>query len=204
MAGDTADSASVGAAEQDLAELPDFERSTLPFLPRLLQYARRLTGNDAEAEDLVQSTYLNALRGWHTFQPGSDVARWLFTVCRNTFFRSRRRRDDTVSLESPELESLAGAREAWNFLGAFGDDWQSHPDVAPAIDAAIAALPDSLRVLVMMIDVEGFSYEDAAQAEGIPVGTVRSRLYRARRQLQQALAAYAQDAGLLMGGRDSR
>ncbi|MBA3917023.1 MAG: RNA polymerase subunit sigma [Gemmatimonas sp.] len=182
------------------AEHPDFESSTLPYLPRLLQYARRLTGNDAEAEDLVQSTYLNALRGWHTFQPGSDVARWLFTVCRNTFFRSRRKKDDSVSLESPELESLAGAREAATFLGQLGDDWQQQPDLAAAIDTAIAALPDSLRVLVMMIDVEGYSYEEAAQAEGIPVGTVRSRLYRARRQLQQALAQYAEDLGLRTGG----
>jgi len=197
MAGETADAT---ADPQDPTARPDFESATLPFLPRLLQYARRLTGNDSEAEDLVQSTYLNALRGWHTFQPGSDVARWLFTVCRNTFFRSRRRRDDTVSLESPELESLAGAREAVTFLGHFGDDWQSHPDLAPAIDRAISALPDSLRVLVMMIDVEGYSYEEAAQAEDIPVGTVRSRLYRARRQLQQALAGYAEDAGLVTGG----
>jgi RNA polymerase sigma-70 factor, ECF subfamily len=185
---------------------PDFELLTLPLLARLRRYALRLAGSEAEADDLVQATYLNALRGWHTFQAGSDVARWMFTICRNTFFRSRRRVEDTVALDTPEVESLAGARA----MGAAMTDgqaaWESLPDVGPAIDAAIGQLSLPLRVLVLLVDVEGYTYEEAARLEGVPIGTVRSRLYRARRMLQQSLSAYAADLGFgttMSGGRSS-
>ncbi len=178
----------------------DFEALALPLLPRLLRYAQRLTGNEADAEDLVQSTYLNALKGWHSFVPGADVGRWLFTICRHTFFRARRHSADTIALETPELESLAGADQASAFIAAGADRWQDAPDVSEALDAAIRSLPETLRVLVMLVDVEGLSYEEAAQQEAVPIGTVRSRLYRARRLLQERLVRYAEDAGIIPGG----
>lgn len=202
MDGDPNDGARAATAVR-----PDFEDATLPLLPRLRRYALRLTGEEAEADDLVQNTYLNALRGWHTFQPGSDVARWMFTICRNTFFRSRRRADVTIPLESPELESLAAATSMEQVLQDGRAPWDTLPDVGPAIDAAIAQLPEALRVLVLMVDVEGYSYDEAARSEGIPIGTVRSRLYRARRVLQEALSAHARDLGFDAagtGGRDGQ
>lgn len=174
-----------------------FDALLLPLLPRIHRYALRLTGDADEADDLVQTTYLDALRGWHTFRPGSDPARWLFTICRHAFYRRHRRRSELVPLDAPELESLEGTmqvREALSDQGAAAR--LAAPDVQDALDAAIAALPEELRLAVLAVDVEGFTYEETAQQMAIPVGTVRSRLYRARRLLQTRLLRHAEDAGL--------
>jgi RNA polymerase sigma-70 factor (ECF subfamily) len=175
-----------------------FERETLPWMADVRRYAYRLTGSPADADDLTQTTYLNALRGWHTFRPGSDVRRWLFAIARNAHFRARPRRDRLVPAEDAELESLAAAIDSGRASAALAALEQL--DLADGIDAEIARLPDSFREVVLMVDVEGLSYDDAAAQAGVPVGTIRSRLYRARRQLQQALIARAEDAGLI-GGR---
>jgi RNA polymerase sigma-70 factor (ECF subfamily) len=174
-----------------------FEALTLPLLGRLRRYALRLTGSPAEADDLVQTAYLNALKGWSTFRPGSDPARWMFTILRHAFYRTRARGADTVSLEEPELESLSGTMHVRRELERGQTPWQRHPDLGSAIDAAIAGLPEELRVLVMLVDVEGRSYDEAATETGSPIGTVRSRLYRARRMLQERLRRHAEDLGVI-------
>jgi len=177
---------------------PSFEELTLPLLGRLRRYALRLTGGDtSEADDLVQTAYLDALKGWHTFRPGSDPARWLFTVLRHAFFRSRRPMAGTVQLEEPELESLAGFTDATGALERGQTPWQRHPGLGAALDAAIAALPPELRLVVLLVDVEGLSYADAAREADTPIGTVRSRLYRARRLLQERLRVHAEDLGVV-------
>lgn len=182
------------AAGSDLP-LPDFEQEAIPWLADVQRYALRLTGSQADADDLTQVTYLNAFRGWHTFRPGSDVRRWLFAICRNAFFKSRPKADRVVPTEDAELESLAAAKEAGR--GGAALEALDQLDLGPAIDAEIAKLPDVFREAVLMVDVEGLSYEEAAGQAEVPVGTVRSRLYRARRLLQQALVARAEDAGLI-------
>jgi RNA polymerase sigma-70 factor (ECF subfamily) len=173
----------------------EFAESALPHLPALARVAIALTGNEADADDLVQETFLRAYRHWHTFEAGSDCRRWLSTICRNAFLEQRRREARTTAVEDQELESLAAGR-LHNQARANGvDHLFTRLDLGPAISRAIAALEPIFRDVVVFADVEGFSYEEVAEALSIPVGTVRSRLYRARRQLQEALIQYAIDAG---------
>ena len=173
----------------------EFAEAALPQLGALRRVAIALTGNEADADDLVQETFLRAYRAWHTFEPGSDCRRWLSTICRNAFLEQRRREAKSTAVEDQELESLAAAR-LHNHARASGVDHMfARLDLGPAISSAIAALEPIFRDVVVLVDVEGFSYEEVAEALSIPVGTVRSRLYRARRQLQEALLQYAIDAG---------
>ena len=174
-----------------------FGRLTLPFLGDVARFARSLARDPARADDLVQETYLQALRGWHTFQPGADPRRWLFSVCRHTFLRTARREARYVEApdDDPELESLAtavahAAAERSGEVAAL-----ERVDLGPAISEALTALPPHYRVAVVLVDVEGQAYEEAAAVLGVAVGTVRSRLFRGRRLLQDLLYAHARDAG---------
>jgi len=178
-----------------LAPVSDFEREALPWLEDVHRYAFKLTGSAADADDLTQTTYLNALRGWHTFRAGSDVRRWLFAICRNAYFKGRPRQVQLVATEDTELESLAAVSESGRAAEALAA--LDRIDLGPAIDTEIAKLPEAFREAVLMVDVEGLSYEEAAEQSGVPIGTVRSRLYRGRRLLQHALIARAEDAGLI-------
>lgn len=173
----------------------EFERVALPLLPTIARVAAALTGGGADADDLVQETFLRAYRHWHTFQPGTDCKSWLSTICRHAFAEQRRRDSRSTAVDDQELESLAAAR-AHNRARASGvDDMFSRLDLGPAIAAAIAKLEPHYRDVVRLADVDGFSYDEIAAMLDIPVGTVRSRLFRARRMLQEALIAYAIDAG---------
>lgn len=173
-----------------------FEELTLPWLEDVARFALSLARERADADDLVQETYLSAFRYWNTFIPGSDPRRWLFTICRNAFVRSRLHRDlfnegdeGDVDAMPAVLDHVAAMRDG---LGALFDEI----DVRPAIVNALDALPEPHRSVMIVVDVEGQSYEEAADTLGVPVGTVRSRLYRARRAVQSALIAHARDAGI--------
>lgn len=179
-----------------------FERDVLACLPDVARYARALTHDAADADDLVQETFLQAYRGWHTFLPGADARRWLFTICRNAHAKRWRRaahRHEHAEGGDAELEALAAAHGHARTRAAGEDDLFDRLDVGPAISAAIATLPASFRAAVELVDVQGQSYEDAAGVEGVPVGTIRSRLFRARRLLQEQLLVHAHDAGLAAG-----
>jgi RNA polymerase sigma-70 factor (ECF subfamily) len=176
----------------------DFAELALPWMDSVYRYARSLTRDDDEAGDIVQDTYLHALAGWHTFHPGSDCRRWLFAICYNVFLRTRHRQRRYVSLEGdvPAIRPT-GSRQHGIELVRMDEDEDEAPDVAPAIAKALARLPERYRSIVTLVDVEGLEYADAAAVTGIPVGTVRSRLFRGRRMLRTALAGHAADAGLV-------
>jgi RNA polymerase sigma-70 factor, ECF subfamily len=176
----------------------DFDARVLDALPHVIRFARALAHDESLADDLVQETYLRAYRSWDTFKPGADARRWLFTICRNVFLRHREREARVVdtSGEDAELESLAAAQEHGEAERGGLGDLLDRIEVAPAIRAALAAVPEVYRTAVILVDVEGESYESAADVLGVPVGTVRSRLFRARRLLQQSLFKYAVDAGI--------
>jgi RNA polymerase sigma-70 factor (ECF subfamily) len=175
----------------------EFERLTMPCLRDIARFARSLTRDPSRADDLVQETYLQALRGWHTFRAGADVKRWLLTICHHAFVRHAQREARYVDApdDDPELESLATARAHYaaydQGIGAIID----RMDLGPALDRAMATLPEHFRGVVVLVDVDGQSYEDAAAVLGVAVGTVRSRLFRARRLLQDLLFEHARDAG---------
>ena len=172
-----------------------FATTALPHLSTIARVATALTGDAADTEDLVQETFLRAYRHWHTFQPGSDCKSWLATICRHTFAELRRRENRSVAVDDQELESLAAARVHSTARAKGVDDMFARLDLGPAIAKAIRELEPHYRDVVLLVDVDGFSYEEVAASLDIPVGTVRSRLYRARRHLQEALLNFAIDAG---------
>jgi len=148
----------------------------------------------------VQETYLRAYRAWSSYEPGSDCRRWLFTICRNVFLRARERERRVVATEDPELESLAAAAIA-NAADRSGyGDIFSNVDIGPAIARAVADLPTAFREAVELVDVQDMTYDRAAEILGVPIGTIRSRLFRGRRLLQETLINYARDAGLVAAG----
>lgn len=172
-----------------------FEKEALPWLNDVYRFAMSLTRDEANAEDVVQETFLRAYRSWHTYQPGTDARRWLFTICRNVFLRTRERERHQVDLEDGDVEALAAVRQLGEAPRDGAEALLSRIDLAPAIDRALRDLPEPFRSAVVLVDVEDQSYEAAASILGVPIGTVRSRLFRGRRLLQIELFSYARDAG---------
>jgi RNA polymerase sigma-70 factor, ECF subfamily len=185
------------ASSEPASSALEFEPAMLPHLPDVARYARSLTRDREAADDLVQETYLRAFRGRATYQVASDARRWLFAICRHEFLRTRRRDQRMVGYGGEaELEALASAGLHVAAKRGGYERLFAEPDLAPAIARAMEALPDIHRTIVAMIDIEGLSYGEAAEALDVPVGTVRSRLFRGRRVLQEALVDHARDAGL--------
>lgn len=183
-------------AERDAA----FERDALACLPDVTRFARSLTKDASAAEDLVQETFLLAYRGYASFQQGAQVRRWLFSICHHAWLRVAQREQrfvNTTDGGDAELETLAAVMGHVAAQRAGLDRFISTLDVGPAIRAAIEALAPAFGAVVQLVDVEGLSYDEAASVLGVPVGTVRSRLFRARRILQEELLEYARDAGVV-------
>jgi len=176
----------------------DFSALALKAMDDVYRFARSLTRDEADAQDVVQETYLRAFRSWKTFQTGTDVRRWLFTIARNVFLRSRERAQREVTLDDDGAEAVdaAQAHDTWIRRGL--DPILDRADLGPAIQEALGRIPDAYREAVVLVDLEDQSYEDAAAVLGVPVGTVRSRLFRGRKLLQHELMAYAEDAGFLV------
>lgn len=178
----------------------DFDREVLAYMEDVYRFAMSLTRDPSRAEDLVQETYLRAFRSWQTFQPGSDARRWLFTICRNAFLRTLERERATVSLDDGDPDALEAVRHHASMVTDGTDRLLARVDLAPALSRAIGNLNEPFRSAVVVVDVEGLSYEEASEVLQVPIGTVRSRLFRGRRQLQESLADYARDAGFALGG----
>ncbi|MFN8571494.1 MAG: sigma-70 family RNA polymerase sigma factor [Gemmatimonadaceae bacterium] len=172
-----------------------FRREALPWLDDVYRFALSLTRDATDAEDITQETFLRAYRSWHTFQPGSDCRRWLFTICRNAFLRSREKHRLEVDLEDGDAEAIASARVQQQMIDDGTDRLLSRIDLAPALKDALSSLDEPFRSAVVLVDVEDQSYEAASEILGVPIGTVRSRLFRGRRYLQEKLKTFAADAG---------
>jgi RNA polymerase sigma-70 factor (ECF subfamily) len=172
-----------------------FEQEALPHLDTAYRVALRLTHDPARAEDLVQDTMLRAFRAWHQYQPGTNVRAWLLTILRNTFindYRRERARGIPVDLSAIEDFSLfdeVGERDPEGRIF----DRMVDEDVITAIDE----LPEEFRETLVLSDVEGLPYQEIATVTGVPVGTVKSRLFRARRALQRRLYDYAVEMGYI-------
>lgn len=174
-----------------------FRMEALRWLPEVARFALSLTRDEADADDLVQETFLKAYEAWSTYAPGTECRGWLFTICRHSFYRRRHREERHVTCEDPELEALSAAAVHASARQGGYEDLFARFDLSDAIDQAIVALPDAFRDVVLLVDVNDQPYEAAAKTLGVPVGTVRSRLFRARRLLQEALIDHAKDAGLV-------
>jgi RNA polymerase sigma-70 factor (ECF subfamily) len=167
----------------------------LPWIDDVYRFALSLTRDENDADDVVQDTYLRAYRSWHTYMPGSDCRRWLFTICRNVFLRSRERARPTVELDAADVDSAAAGSVYATAAREGFEDVFSRLDLAPAIADALGNVPEPFRSTLIIVDVEDQSYESAAEILGVPIGTVRSRLFRGRRLMQEQLLTYAMDAG---------
>lgn len=176
--------------------MDDFVENALPHIDSVARFALSLTRNETDADDLVQETFLRAFKGWHTFTPGTDCRRWLFTICRNTFIRSRSRKPVYVTLEDGDVDAMPAVMVHMQAVNEGIADMFENIDVRPAIEAAVQALAEPHHSILVLVDLEDLSYEEAAAVLEVPVGTVRSRLYRARRHVQEALLAHARDMGI--------
>ena len=156
-----------------------FEDLAMPLFPSLYGYARWLTGEPHEAEDLVQETYLKALRGFGSFREGTNFRAWMFRILRNTFLTSRAGLKTMEPLDDELVEEIAeeGTPETHFLNRANGE----------ALQQAIGALPLPFREVLLLSDVENMSYKEIGEALAIPIGTVTSRLMRARRRVRTAL-----------------
>src|SRR3954469_11090190 len=172
-----------------------FDQEALPHLDALYRVALRLTGDPSQAEDLVQDTMLKAYRSWRQYRPGTNAKGWLLTILRNTFINDYRRRKHepiAMDLEVAEPHALYRSMQETDPEGTFFSQI-----VDDKVLEAIDALPPEFREVLVLSDIEGMRYSEIAEALHVPVGTVKSRLFRARRQLQASLYAYAVETGIM-------
>ncbi len=188
-----------------MADQARFTQLAMEHMPALYSAALRMTRNPADAEDLVQETYLKAYRGFGGFTEGTNLKAWLYRILTNTYintYRAAKRRPEVTDVEDVDDLYL------YHRLGGTGGTGlgQSAEDEALAnftdddVKAAIESLPDAFRIAVLLADVEGFSYKEIAGITDVPIGTVMSRIHRGRRALQKALVDVAEARGLVGSG----
>ena len=190
------------AVPLDDATRERFERDVLPLLPSLYGAALRMTRNPADAEDLVQETYLRAFRGFAGFTEGTNLKAWLYRILTNGFINSyRKKQREPHIVEGPDdldewylYDRLGGQRVEES---AEEEVLDRIPDAA--VKGALESLPENFRIPVLLADVEGFSYKEIAEIMDTPIGTVMSRLHRGRKALERALWDTARERGLVDG-----
>lgn len=184
-----------------MADQETFAEQAMPLMDSLYGAAMRMTRNPADAEDLVQETYLKAYRGFGGFKEGTNLKAWMYRILTNTYinrYRQKQRRPDETDLAEVEdlylyrrlggLEGATAGRSAEDeLLELFAED---------EVKAALEGLPENFRMPVLLADVEGFSYKEIAEILDVPIGTVMSRLHRGRKALQKALYEFAVARGL--------
>lgn len=177
-------------------QIRKFEKDLLPHVDALHTFAYHLAYNDDDAMDLVQETYLKAFKAIDSYDEGTNAKAWLFKILKNNYINQYRRKskrprkvdlEDYVSLQEKEDSQLTGKVDLRQeiFEDLMGDE----------VTIAINSLPIDFRTVILLCDVEGFTYEEIAKILDVPIGTVRSRLHRARNLLKDKLKAYAEKLG---------
>ncbi len=183
------------SATDDGIKRENFEREAIPHLDLLYHYGLRLTGDSQQAEDLVQNTMLKAYQSWHQYQMGTNVRAWLMTILRNCFINEYRKASRAgVHIDVNEIEEFA----------LFEDVQETDPEgrffdqiVDDEILRAIDELPDEFRQTLVLSDMEALSYAEISKVTRVPLGTVKSRLFRARHALRRKLSGYAVAMGYI-------
>ena len=185
-----------------MADQAHFTDVAMEHMPGLYSAAMRMTRNAADAEDLVQETYLKAYRSYGSFEEGTNLRAWLYRILTNTYinsYRAAQRRPEVTDVE--DVEDLYLYKRIASPSGS--DPSRSAEDVAlesftdEDVKAAVEALPEAFRMAVLLADVEGFSYKEIAEITDVPIGTVMSRIHRGRRALQKTLHDTAAARGLV-------
>ena len=187
-----------------MADPATFADQAMDLMPSLYSAALRMTRNAADAEDLVQETYLRAYRGFTGFREGTNLKAWLYRILTNTYinrYRAKQRRPEETALDDVEdfylyrrLGGLEGARAARS-----AEDELLDLFTEAEVKAAVESVPEQFRIAVLLADVEGFSYKEIAEILDVPIGTVMSRLHRGRKNLQKRLYDFASERRLVDG-----
>jgi len=176
----------------------EFEKEVLPYKQLLYNFALRTTGNREDALDLIQETFMKAYRFWDLFEKGTNLKAWLFRIMKNTYINRYRK-----EIKEP---GIVDYEDIENFYDSIRDERTESSDLqkrmfenmlSDEVTQALQSLPEDFRTVVILSDIENLSYEEIAEFLNCPVGTVRSRLHRGRKILQEKLKDYAKNMGIL-------
>jgi RNA polymerase sigma-70 factor (ECF subfamily) len=183
-----------------MADQATFAADAMQYAPQLYSAAMRMTRNSADAEDLVQETYLRAYRSFASFEAGTNLRAWLFRILTNTYinsYRAKQRRPQET--EFGDVEDMYLYKHISNIdqTSRSAEDTLFDLFTDDEVKQALEDLPEVFRLPVLLADVQDFSYKEIAEILDIPIGTVMSRLHRGRKGMQKLLVEYATDRGLL-------
>jgi RNA polymerase sigma-70 factor, ECF subfamily len=173
-----------------------FEKEAVPYLDAVYHFAYNLTGNGEDARDLLQETFLKAFRFFNSFQQGTNCKAWLFQITKNSFInRYRKQTREPNKVRYDEIEEYY---ETLRPIGTDANNLEEHlfnELLDDDVTAALQALPEAFRSVIILSDIESMTYEEIAEILDCPIGTVRSRLHRARKMVRDRLFDYAKTKG---------
>ena len=191
-----------------MADQASFADAAMPLMDQLFSAAMRMTRNAADAEDLVQETYMKAYRGYERFEEGTNLKAWMYRILTNSYinrYRAKQRRPDESDIADVEdmylYRRLSGENSE---IGASAEDAFLESVTDDAVKAAVEAIPENFRMAVLLADVEGFAYKEIAQILDVPIGTVMSRIHRGRKALEKQLYDFAGERNLLPDEEDAQ
>jgi RNA polymerase sigma-70 factor (ECF subfamily) len=174
-----------------------FDKEFMPHIDSMYNFAFRLTNDEDDANDLVQDTYMKAFRFINSFQEGTNAKAWLFRILKNSFINDYRKKSKEPSkVDYQEVETVYNSTEDAEFESTSDLRIEAVQDmIGDEVAMALNGLPVDFRTVIILCDIEGFTYEEMAKILDIPIGTVRSRLHRARNLLKEKLRSYAKSMG---------